>query len=74
MGPYGIGPWGASYLLIDLGENIPIPQRVGGRKRHAPVKSCAFGMNSFRSTRDARPGGGIRCSKISKTLLVRLLD
>lgn len=26
MGPYGIGPWGAYYLLIDLGENIQIPQ------------------------------------------------
>jgi hypothetical protein len=27
MGPYGIGPFGKSYLLIDLGEGIPVPQR-----------------------------------------------
>ena len=26
-GPYGIGPYGAPYLLIDLGDHLPLDQR-----------------------------------------------
>lgn len=27
QGPYGIGPYGAPYLLIDLGEHLPLNER-----------------------------------------------
>src|SRR5579862_2437461 len=46
-GPYGIGPFGSPYLLIDLGEDKPLEQRWLTAEELVD-ESVAFWQNFFR--------------------------